>query len=127
MPVPKRGRQVTLKKGMTKVRIMPPKSMGKKIIVHQWPVPMLKKLAPEIRQALTSNSLANIKDIDSFVLGFVAGRIFQHEQITKLLCPACMDGSPIVMQSGVPVHELPKGDGIWRKKCEASMLYAFKP
>jgi hypothetical protein len=92
-----------------------------------YPQGRLRKLAPEVRRALETKSIIDVKDIDSFVLGFVAGRLFQHEQVTKLLCPACMDGSPIVMQSGVPVHELPKGDGIWRKKCDASMLDAFKP
>lgn len=96
-----------------------------------YPQGRLRKLAPEVRRALETKSILDVKDIDSFVLGFVAGRIFQHEQITKLLCPACMDGSPISMQSGVPIHEISRmvehEQVIWRKTCEAHGIYAFKP
>lgn len=91
----------------------------------------LQKLAPEIKVVLQTKHSIDVKDIDNFVLGFAAGRTFQHEQLAKLLCPACMDGSPIVMQSGVPIHELTRTveneRGIWRKTCEAHRIYAFKP
>jgi len=92
----------------------------------KWEVQLLRALAPEVRQALLSYRRADIKDINTFVLGFIAGRRFQYEQVTKLLCPMCMRGIPVVLRTGVPTHDVPTESGIWRKTCDAHRIYAFK-
>lgn len=99
--------------------------------VQWWSTAMLRKLSPEIRQALESKQLADIKDIDTFVLGFAAGRAFQHTQLARVLCAECMNNVPIMVQSGVPLHEViytASGKEVtWRKTCDAVRIYAFKP
>ena len=93
-------------------------------------------MPPHVRRAFDrwSRTFTN-KGLDiasaqlGWLAGFFEGKRQQHENITRVLCTDCMDGSPLSLDGGIPIHTIqrPNGGGPWRRTCAASMIAALAP
>jgi hypothetical protein len=148
MPESKDGKYLKLKKGITTVRIIPPQDIGKKVLVHQYSVSKSVQRRRALQRAGQTDELFEqwCKTLPTAALSgtplvrfrrehlracwdvaYRAGRMFQFIQIQRLMCKACMDNHPLIYIAGVPLHDVPTTDGVWRKTCDAAGIYAFKP
>jgi len=96
------------------------------------PLTQIASLPIEVRNALEQlkgDELKKVQDIPSFLMGFLLGRKFQHDQILRVLCEDCLAGHPLTDALGsIPTHDVPRGDGsIWRRTCRGRDLKPFEP